>query len=507
VLVRTGAGSGRDERGAIAILVTLTMVVVLIPTAALALDLGNVYTRNASLQRAADDAAIAGAVELARGQRAGPADQTALDAAREAAVGALCHDPELSADTNGDGVPDGPWRTACTGGHAWATDNDDANGEVTFYSGRPSADHVFTPDQVTEGGDLITGIRVVSPSSRVTYGLGAISGTDHTDVQKASTAALWTTLPVRGYLPLFTTSGEYGPFCARSAPRTVWQNTHPTGVCDPASPQSGSTARGYLNEPRSDGHSPPTSWNTATGFDADHLVTGPEIVNHPNQVRLQPQLSPQSALLRDLSPGFFGGNGAGGASGRLSSTTACPGGLSSTSGSNGGGISVEGAHLADFVDTRVGSAAALKLQISSPTAPSDAQVGWLRPSILRCGRLAVVPEVGVTAPLPVNGIPGTTLQVTRLRLVWLDNEFAAGEASGQHIASGNCLKRGFYWADPNYYWVCTSTLRAITGFILDPRLLPATVSGQDATNTVPYLGSGLPATVRLIRDAWDPPPG
>jgi hypothetical protein len=114
--------------------------------------------------------------------------------------------------------------------------------------------------------------------------------------------------------------------------------------------------------------------------------------------------------------------------------------------------------------------------------------------------------VNAHGALPNTGLPGPTYQVTGWQLVWIDNEFRSGDA--QKIAAGNCLQRGLYWADPNSYTAsCKTDLRAITGYILDPGFLPAVVSGQDAANQVDYLGGDLPATVRLIRDAADPPAG
>jgi hypothetical protein len=91
-------------------------------------------------------------------------------------------------------------------------------------------------------------------------------------------------------------------------------------------------------------------------------------------------------------------------------------------------------------------------------------------------------------------------------LLWIDNEFSTGGAKIA-TAPNNCLQRGFYFEDTNVAGKCPPgwPLRAITGYLLDPGLLPAVVSGLDATNTVDYLGGDLPATVRLIRDAADPP--
>jgi hypothetical protein len=134
--------------------------------------------------------------------------------------------------------------------------------------------------------------------------------------------------------------------------------------------------------------------------------------------------------------------------------------------------------------------------------------------VLRCGRLAVVPVLDATAlsPPPPNGTTTLTYPVSQLRLVWLDDRLYSSEPVDDRAAkilSGNadCLKRGFYWADPDDPRYCRTDLRAYTGYVLNPRLLPATVSDTDATNVLDrFVGSGLPVTVRLLRDVADPPP-
>jgi Flp pilus assembly protein TadG len=461
---RTGRRPARrEETGAVAIIVSIVLTLVLIPVAALAVDLGSVYTRTASLQRIADEAARAGAVELAQLQRDPAASQIA-DRVRELAVRVLC-----ATSTQAD-----PWQDLCSGSHAWASDGDPANGEVTVSEG-------------TAPQGLLSRVRVLTPPSRVEYGLaGAFTDTGHADPQRAATAQLRSALPVGGVLPIFATAGptgtgEVGAFCARSAPRSIWQNTHPGGAaCDPA--QNGSIARGYLDVRRTDsgqdGHR--AVWNAAVGIDAAHLpVVG-------STVRLQPQSGGSSALLRDLAPGLFGGDGSYGAPARLTRSGCAPPGGGASTVTSGPFSGLQGAYLADFADQR----------------------GWLQPGVLRCGRLAVLPQIAVTPPLPYYGLTGSSYQVTRWRVVWLDDRVSSTDQAP--VGTGTCLQRGFYWADPDSYTSpCQTALRAITGYFVDPRLLPVTVSDADAppASQISYLGSGLPAVVHLIRDVGDPPPG
>ncbi|HEX2808576.1 MAG TPA: pilus assembly protein TadG-related protein, partial [Kineosporiaceae bacterium] len=359
-----------------AVIVSLTVVAVLIPTSALAVDLGNVYVRTASLQRAADEAARAGAVALARQQNAGGSASQAMDAARTAAVDVLCHDPSLNRDSDGDGSGDGPWHAICAGGSAWTNDDDPSNGEVQFYAGAPSADHVYSSLPVSTTSGLVSGIRVRTPPSRVEYGLAsAIPGqAPHTDPQRSATATLRTVLPKFGFLPLFAIPDQTGGFCIRSAPRTIWNPTHPTGACELAAPVA-VAARGYLAVPRTISSEAPTVvWNTARGFDADHLPL------RDQSIALAPQVT-QSALVRDLSPGLFGSTSTFSGTGRLTSGN-CPAGTATVSGGHAG---VEGAHLADFVDTRHGGADALRDQVLDGPPATPSQSGWLDPRILRCG--------------------------------------------------------------------------------------------------------------------------
>jgi hypothetical protein len=508
-------GDDRHDRGAVAVVVALVVTLVLIPVAALALDLGSSYTFAAALQRAADAAAEAGAQELARQQRLTPAvtQAVAIQAATTVAIDVLCHDPLLNpGPPDGAGIPQGPWYPVCvSGGRGWASDRDvdpldpngHPNGEIEFYTGPPSSSHLFSVGQLVTGGGtgLVDGIRVVTPPATVRYAFAPLFGVSSGAVQRAASAELRTVLPVQGYLPFYTTAAEVAPgrsgaWCARSAPYRSWwltstappsgaQSVHPAGIACDDSPTT-AAPRGYL-----------------TG-----VVPGTPI-QPGDQVALAPQVWPDVARLRTLTPMFFG------TSGRLTQP-GCPGGNGA---STGGYPGVESAHLADFADSRIGPADALQNAILAGTAIDPTQQGWLLPSILDCGRLGVLPVVagvpatGMSTPPPL-GTPGP-LTVVGLRLVWLDSSFSETDPAPIATASApgsGCLSRGFYWENPYTAGYCPAQddidapLRAVTGYVLDPTLLPATVTAADATNTTSYLASGLPATVRLARDVGDPPP-
>ena len=480
-----------DEGGAIAIIAALTVTFLLIPVAAMAADLGAVYVRKGALQQVADVAARAGADELARSQRDDlPTAVPAIEAARRTAVQALC----AGIDAGG-----GTWADVCTD-TTWAADGDTANGEVSFYTGPPDTDGRFATDSAvgsTPPSDWITGIRVVTPPLRVEFGLAAAFSADHTDLQAASTAGIFTVLPKYGFFPMYLAAGEYGGFCTRSAPQRTWQNTHPSGRCDPA------VARGNLTAVRTDPaqNVAATAWNAAVGFDRDHLplpVSG--------SATFAPQRWTTTSLVRELSPGLFGGSGAYGAPPRLKNGT-CRGGYTANSTSTQTGL--ESAYLTNFINASVGTREQFRTLVRNGTTPSGSQQGWLSSDVLRCGRLASIPVLtNVPNPLPVDGLTdgALTYPVLGLRLVWLDDRLWEGEPSAERVAWGPCLERGFYWADPSYSATCRTDLRAYTGYVLDPRLLPAIVGGKDATNALDrFIGSGMPATVRLLRDVDDPP--
>ncbi|HEY6794457.1 MAG TPA: pilus assembly protein TadG-related protein [Kineosporiaceae bacterium] len=512
----------RRERdaGAAAVVVALVVTLVLLPVAALAVDLGSSYTVAAALQRAADAASVAGAEELARQQRLVPAvsQSAAIAAATAVAVDVLCHDPTLNhGPPDPTGVPRGAWYGRCTGsGRGWASDRDTAdddptahpNGEIEFYAGSPSlSTGSYATSQRVDGSTaaLVSGIRVVTPPATVRYGFAALFGRAAGTLQRAASAELLTVLPARDYnwqtgrgtnTRLYLTRADLVPqggggptaWCSRSAPRESWQiswsaeSNHPTGVCDPASHPS--VPRGLL---------------------AASAATTPLTPNLTAQLPLEDQVWPAVSRMRELTPGLFG------ARGRLIGSSC------GSSASTGGYSGVESAFLADFVNTQVGSAAALKTFVLSGAAPGPGQEGWLAPDILRCGRLAVVPVLSsVQAPPPTLGLTSGSSAVSAVRLVWLDNVFSDGDAAP--IASTTsptglkCFQRGFYWENAYTVGYCppqddvNGPLRAVTGYLLDPRLLPATVSGRAAANAAPYVGSGLPATVRLLPDVSDPPP-
>jgi hypothetical protein len=131
-----------------------------------------------------------------------------------------------------------------------------------------------------------------------------------------------------------------------------------------------------------------------------------------------------------------------------------------------------------LVDTSVpggGSATALASRIMSNGAPIS---GWVRSEALRCPRLAVMPVVDPTLTLPVAGMLGGT-PIERFVYVWIDS---LDTDRGLQFSGGQ--------------------LRAMRGYIIDPRYLPATTAGSKVVG--PFLGTDMPKEALLIHNLGDP---
>jgi Flp pilus assembly protein TadG len=145
----------RDESGAVAIMVAI-LVVVLFSIAALGVDLGNAMNRKQVTQNSADFSALSGAHGLP--------DTSTLTV-------------QMVADTLNENVVSNDGGTECNANAgqpvttALLTDGIEANGEVTFPTGT-------------------TRIRVVSPATRVQFGLAAVMGYNSTCVSSVATARI-----------------------------------------------------------------------------------------------------------------------------------------------------------------------------------------------------------------------------------------------------------------------------------------------------------------------------
>jgi hypothetical protein len=176
----------RDDAGAVAILVALSVSTFLLGFAALAVDFGQVYTRQGELQSVADAVALAGATELPD-----------IPEARRKAVETLC------APANRDAAwPEGTC-PADLDEARWANDGDAADGEILFY-GEPNNLGEFAPPALTRDSDQAMAIQVKLPPSTVTFGLARTFGADDLQVTKAATARVGTPIGT-GFLPFAVT--------------------------------------------------------------------------------------------------------------------------------------------------------------------------------------------------------------------------------------------------------------------------------------------------------------
>lgn len=227
----------RDERGAVAILVTV-LSVALFGVAALAVDLGHAWATKRVVQRQADVAALAAGSLL-------PATSGNRSAIAEA----------VAARLNANLVPGQPAATA-TG----LTDLDPDNGEITF-----------TRVDGTACVEDCPVMSVLPPSAHVPFGFAGIFGHSGTDVQQRATVQVQRMLPHRDdILPFWLPSGcAYGPAMADApagASLTPPTTTDPTGTASP-SPTSPAPSGSSSSSPATT----PTS-STSTGT---HLVSAP----------------------------------------------------------------------------------------------------------------------------------------------------------------------------------------------------------------------------------------
>jgi len=170
----------RDERGAVAIMYALLSVVLLI-SAALAVDIGNAVARKSDVQGQADFAALAGASQL------GSSTSGAVPAA---VVQAVKDQLNENRPLNSDGTCRA--QTPCVQTTSQLTDGVLTNGEVRFCSGTSPA------------GCHKSGLQVVAPYAQVDFGFARILGLDTIDVDGTATVGLFSP---KGVMPVYAVSG------------------------------------------------------------------------------------------------------------------------------------------------------------------------------------------------------------------------------------------------------------------------------------------------------------
>jgi hypothetical protein len=157
----------RDERGVVSILVAVAAVMLLV-TAALAVDIGNTWARRGQLQQQADGAALFAANQLPAYDHAGRS-RTAAAVAQYVACQPVAGQLELDPS-----IPDCP--------HGLGPQS----AAMTAYGDRLLADGLVSFPTI-EGG---TGnyVKVVTPAARVVFGLGRAAGADESIQQREAVA-------------------------------------------------------------------------------------------------------------------------------------------------------------------------------------------------------------------------------------------------------------------------------------------------------------------------------
>lgn len=478
-------GRMRQDAGAVAILVALSMSTFLVAFAALAVDFGQVYTRKGQLQSVADLTALSAARELPDTNRA-----------RQVAVETLCADANL--------VQGWDRTQVCPAGDldpAWLADGDPVNGEVSFF--REDADgngRYDSSEQNTPAAAEAVAIRVLLPSTTVTFGLAKTFGADHVTVQEAATARIGTPLGM-GMVPFAVTTADLTPerefrFCIRD-PGAV-DGPAPTGAC--SRPEA---ERGYLEVDRAGVADPAATlveniqqgvqptvqrWpidqadlgllqgsvgggpgGTLNGLQcgvldpiAVPLGIEPLVTNVPGEAVNCVEVHTRG-FAQQLTGGLL--DQAAGDKGRL--VRRC----SDEEHFEQGSFELDGTDLLKSPSPLVRGIAPEELagRIREGAAPVP---GLISGRAFQCPRLVAMPVIDVDTVDDAGTYP-----VVDITYAWIEDD---GE--------------GLVWQD-------TDTLQSVSGYVVDPGYFPDTVSGSPVVGR--YLGDYLPKEAVLVRDLGD----
>ena len=190
----------RTERGAVAIMVAL-VATALFGTAALAVDLGNAWSRKREVQKQVDVSALAAGWML---------PMTTTNKLAIATKVAEYLDDDDNRVAGQDAV------TA-----AQLVNGNDADGEILFQH-----------DDGTTCTDKCTQMRVVAPQAEVDFGFASVLGFDRTEVQRTATVRMVSSLmPSRKGIPFWLPTGcGYGPTQADTTQGGTQQTATPTAT-------------------------------------------------------------------------------------------------------------------------------------------------------------------------------------------------------------------------------------------------------------------------------------
>jgi hypothetical protein len=187
----------RSERGAIAILVAI-LAVVLFGSAAMAVDLGNAWSRKRAVQKQVDISALSAGWMLP------------MTVANKSSIAAKVAEYLNDADNHARG------QAVVTADQL--IDGHQTNGEV-----------IFQDDAGAPCTDKCTQMRVIAPQARVDFGLAAALGMSHVEVQRDATVRVVSELPPASKtLPFWLPTGcGFGP---TEADTTQGGTTDPTAT-------------------------------------------------------------------------------------------------------------------------------------------------------------------------------------------------------------------------------------------------------------------------------------
>ncbi len=523
--------TSRPEHGAVAVIAAITTSAVLFIVGAMAVDLGDAFARRESLQTSADLAALAGARELPD-----------IGRARSAAIASLC-DRAASENTVAG------WPAGTCSSRNWADDGDLRNGEIEFFAADSNAngflDDGTAPAGVTRSGSAgdervtsgpATSLRVVTAPATVRFHLAAAVGVNSVTLQRAATSTTATPAGPRAVAPFYLVDGQ------DEDPQVCFWFGGPTtpAPSDRSACDASRANRGFVDAPRwvgggGGGAIPAPQANLQFGLDRSVVPWTAYPVQPANPAppaatscaaaagtattfgAAAPARTPvnclplaTASLSRAATDAFLNSGTA-----RLRPEPTCPGRTNTISLGLHSGLAVNSLFQQAFMNATNGAQVAdlaAYYQLGKHPAPFPTSLrGALSSAILGCPQLALVPVVSLpnTGPDGPRVPPaGGTYPVVGMRYVWFGDDSPFRCCTGTYYQ-----ERGFVFS------LFGNRLIGIKAYVIDPRLLPETVTGSPTLNawTGPVWpgrsgsGSGQPISpgprqLRLTHDSADPIP-
>lgn len=505
---RSAPGRPDADRGAVAIIVAICTASFLLGVGALAVDLGNAYSRQGDLQASAERAALAAGNVLLL-----DTSGSKMSNAVSAAVEALC------SPTDNPVVEGWPAGT-CTSPYTWTSDGTTANGEIEFVTEDANRNGIFDAGTEVTSGPATTGVRVLPPPARVDFGLAAALGKSSVQVGAAATAALTTPDAAQRMLPFFLVSddlpgpGRSGNVCllrsgsdwagAGICKRRPFVNETPTSNLTPrlqellrsgVGPQLHDFLRWRCSSstdssPTPGCITPPASLDAACPGGAG-VNTGTDLncIDVANSFGGSEGLQLRRGFLRGVGTGRLQEQDCGGSRGYSHSRADVD---LNTLLQSGGPWLFAPLTAAEVTQVQTAIAAGATNPLSRPV---------FNAKIFECPRFGIVPVVNATSlPLASNN-----QVVVGFRYLWVGSDDEVESLTNGCTETDN----GLMWdhdLDAFSGTGCDSfdngDLDGVKGYVFDKSYLPE--QPQAYTRSAPYLGPDLAGAVVLTRDRDDP---